>query len=69
MLVYLFVIYIKNLLKFPLVYNIAVVISFSYSTYNIITFLLINAYLAGDFFREPEADFCSVEGLINTDVV
>ena len=69
MLVYLFVIYIKNLLKFPLVCDIAVIISFGYPAYNIITFLLINAYLAGDFFREPEADFYSIEGLINTDIV
>ena len=69
MLVYLFVMYIKNLLKFPLVCDIAVVISFSYPAYDITTFLLINTYLAGDFFREPKADFCSIEGLINTDMV
>ena len=69
MLVYLFVIYVKDLLKFPLIYNIAVVISFSYPAYDITTFLFINAYLAGDFFRELEADFYSIEGLINTDIV
>ena len=57
MLVYLFIIYIKDLFKFPLVHNIAVVIPFSYPTYNITTFLFINAYLTGDLFRELEADF------------
>jgi len=57
MLVHLFIIYIKNLFKFPLVRDIAVVIPFSYSTYNITTFLFINVYLTRDLFRELEADF------------
>jgi len=56
-LVYLFIIYIKNLFKFPLIYNIAVIIPFSYPTYNIIAFLFINIYLTRDLFRELEADF------------
>ena len=55
--IYLFIIYIKDLLKFPLIYNIAVIIPFGYPTYNIIIFLLINVYLARDLFRELEADF------------
>jgi len=49
--------YIKNLFKFPLIYNIAVIISFSYPACDITTFLFINAYLTRDLFREPEADF------------
>ena len=57
MFVYLFIIYIKDLLKFLLIYNIAVIIPFSYSVYNIITFFLINIYLARDLFREPKVDF------------
>ena len=57
MLVYLFIIYIKNLLKFPLIRNTAVIIPFSYPAYNIITFLFINACLAVDLFRELKADF------------
>ena len=57
MFIHLFIIYIKDLLKFPLVYNIAVIIPFSYSAYNIITFFLINAYLARDLFRELKVDF------------
>ena len=69
MLIYLFIIYVKDLLKFLLIYNIAIIISFGYPAYNIITFLLINTYLARDFFREPKADFYSIEGLINTDIV
>ena len=57
MLVHLFIIYIKNLFKFPLVYNIAVIIPFSYPAHKITTFLFINAYLTRDLFREPKADF------------
>jgi len=57
MLVHLFIIYIKNLFKFPLVHNIAVIIPFSYPAYNITIFLFINACLTRDLFREPEADF------------
>jgi len=57
MLVHLFIIYIKNLFKFPLIRNIAVIIPFSYPAYNIITFLFINACLTKDLFRELEADF------------
>ena len=57
MLVHLFIIYIKNLFKFLLVRNIAVVIPFSYPAYNIIAFLFINIYLTRDPFREPKADF------------
>ena len=57
MLVHLFIIYIKDLFKFPLVRDIAIIISFGYPSYNIITFLFINVYLARDLFRKLEADF------------
>jgi len=57
MLVHLFIIYIKDLFKFPLICNIAIIISFSYPSYNIITFLFVNAYLTRDLFRKLEADF------------
>jgi len=57
MLVHLFIMYIKNLFKFPLICNIAVVIPFGYPAYNITTFLFINACLTRDLFRELEADF------------
>ena len=57
MFVYLFIIYIKNLLKFLLIYNITIIIPFSYFIYNIMTFFLINICLAGDLFRELKADF------------
>ena len=56
MFVYLFIIYIKDLLKFLLVCNIAVIIPFSYSAYNITIFFLVNVYLAGDLFKELKAD-------------
>jgi len=57
MLVHLFIIYIKDLFKFPLVRNVTIIVSFSYPSYNIITFLFIDACLTRDLFREPEADF------------
>jgi len=44
--------YIKDLLKFPLIYNIIIIIPFSYPAYNIIIFLFINICLARDLFRE-----------------
>jgi len=57
MLIHLFIIYIKDLFKFLLVRNIAVIIPFGYSACDIITFLFINACLTRDLFRELEADF------------
>jgi len=57
MLVHLFIMYIKDLFKFLLIRNIAVVIPFGYPACNITTFLFINACLTRDLFREPEADF------------
>jgi hypothetical protein len=57
MLVPLFIIYIKDFLKLLFIYNIAVIISFSYSACNIIIFFFINACLARDLFKELKADF------------
>jgi len=57
MLVYLFIIYIKDLFKFLLVCDVAIIVSFSYPFYNITTFLFINTCLTRDLFRELEADF------------
>ena len=57
MFIHLFIIYIKNLLKFPLIYNITVIILFSYFIYNIIIFFLVNIYLARDLFKELKVDF------------
>jgi hypothetical protein len=57
MLVPLFIIYIKDFLKFLLVCDIAVIIFFGYPACNITMFFFINIYLARDLFRELEADF------------
>jgi len=57
MLVHLFIIYIKNLFKFLLVCDIAIIVSFGYPFYDITTFLFVNACLTRDLFRELEADF------------
>jgi len=57
MLIYLFIIYIKKILKFPLIYDIAVIIPFNYPTYNIIIFLFVNVCLAKNLFKELKADF------------
>jgi hypothetical protein len=62
-------VYIKDLLKLPLVYNIAVIIPFSYPACDVIAFLLVDACLARDLFRELEADLGRVEGLVDADVV
>jgi hypothetical protein len=56
-LIYLFIMYIKDLFKFLLIRNITIIISFGYPSYNVITFLFINICLARDLFRELEADF------------
>ena len=55
--IYLFIVYIKDFLKFLFVYNITIIIPFSYSACDIITFFFINICLAGDLFRQLEADF------------
>ena len=57
MLIPLFIIYIKDFFKFLFIYNIAVIISFGYPAYNIVTFFFVNLYLVRDFFRELKADF------------
>ena len=57
MLIPLFIIYIKDFFKFLFIYNIAVIISFSYPACNIAMFFFINIYLARDLFRELKADF------------
>jgi hypothetical protein len=57
MFIHLFIIYIKDFLKFLLVYDIAIIIYFSYSACDITTFFFINIYLAKDLFRELKADF------------
>ena len=57
MLVYLFIVYIKDFFKFLLIYNIAVIISFSYPAYNIIIIIFFNAYLAKGLFRQLKIDF------------
>jgi len=57
MLVHLFIMYIKDLFKFLLVCNIAIIISFGYPSCNIIMFLFVNICLTRDLFRELEADF------------
>ena len=63
------IMHIKDFLKFPLIYNITVIISFGYPTYNIIIFLLINIYLARDFFKKLKADLLSIKGFININIV
>ena len=69
MFIHLFYIYIKDLLKFLLVYNIAIIIPFNYFACNIIIFLFINTYLVRDFFKELKADSYGIKKLVNTNVV
>jgi hypothetical protein len=56
-LIPLFIIYIKDFLKFLLVCDIAIIISFSYPACDITTFFFINICLARDLFKELKADF------------
>jgi hypothetical protein len=49
--------YIKDFFKFPLVCNIAIIISFSYPACDITIFFFINTCLAKDLFKELKADF------------
>ena len=53
----LFIIYIKDFLKFLFICNIIIIISFGYPAYNITTFFFINACLARNLFRELKVDF------------
>jgi len=57
MFIHLFIIYIKNLFKFPLVYNIAIIIPFNYLVYNIIIFLFINTCLIKNLFKKLKVEF------------
>ena len=45
MLIPLFIIYIKKKFKFLLIYNITVIISFGYPTYNIAKFFFLLIYV------------------------
>jgi hypothetical protein len=57
MLIPLFIIYIKDFLKFLFVCDITIIISFGYPACDIAMFFFINICLARDLFRELEADF------------
>ena len=61
--------YIKDFLKLPFVFYIAIIVFFCYLSLYIITLCSINICLARDFFGSPEADLRYIEGFIYLDVV
>ena len=61
--------YIKDFLKLPLVFYIAIVVSLRYSSLYITALCGINICLARDLFGSLEADFRYMEGFVYSDVV
>ena len=61
--------YIKDFLKLPFVFYVAIIVSFYYLSLYIMAFYSINLYLARDFFSSLEADLKCIEGFIYLDMV
>src|ERR1700733_5684664 len=61
--------YVKNFLKLPFIFYIAVIISLYYSSLYITALYSINIYLARDLFSSLEADLRCIEGFIYLDMV
>jgi len=62
-------VYIKDFLKLPFIFYIAIVISLYYSSLYITALYSINICLAKDLFGSLEADLKYIEGFIYSDVV
>ena len=69
MLIHLLVMYVKDLFKLPLVYNVAIIIPLSYPTNNVAMLIFVDSCLAKDFFEELEANLGYMKRLVNTNVV
>ena len=61
--------YIKDFLKLPFIFYIAIIISLCYSSLYITALYSINICLARDLFSSLEADLKYIEGFIYLDVV
>ena len=61
--------YIKDFLKLPFIFYIAVIISLYYLSLYIITLYSINIYLARDLFSSLKADLRCIKGFVYSDVV
>ena len=61
--------YIKDFLKLPFIFYVAVIISLYYSSLYIIALYNINICLARDLFSSLEADLKYIEGFIYLNIV
>jgi len=61
--------YIKDFLKLPFIFYIAIIISLYYSSLYITALYGINICLARDLFSSLEADLRYIEGFIYLDIV
>src|SRR5205814_304037 len=68
MFVLVIIVNVDNTFEFPLVGDLTIVISFGNASRDIETLLLVQAGLASNILRRPEADFGSVEGLVDANV-
>jgi hypothetical protein len=61
--------YIKDFLKFPFIFYIAIVISLYYLSLYIIVLCSVNIYLAKNLFSSLKADLKYIKGFIYLDIV
>ena len=61
--------YVKDFLKLPFIFYIAVIISLYYSSLYIIALYSINICLARDLFSSLKADLRYIEGFVYSDMV
>jgi hypothetical protein len=61
--------YIKDFLKFPFIFYIAIIVSLYYLSLYITALYNINICLARDLFSSPEADLKYIKGFIYLDMV
>jgi hypothetical protein len=61
--------YIKDFLKVPFIFYIAIIISLCYLSLYIMALYSINIYLARDLFSSLEADLKYIKGFIYSDIV
>ena len=69
MFVLVLIVNVDNTFEFLLVGDVTIVISFGNASRDIETLLLIQTGLASNLLRRPEADFGSVEGLVDANVI
>jgi len=61
--------YIKDFLKLPFVFYVAIIISLCHSSLYITALYSINIFLARDLFSSLEADLRYIKGFVYSDIV